>query len=850
MLAYIDNLIYIPKGMNKLSRGFLLTIFVALIFPNFSQANLIGGTLPGPTEVFDTRVHGTSVELFGPSLWDGKYWHEITAGVVDHIDILVGYQGNLNDQFQIQLKHSLEGPKDCFSERRSYSDWGITATTSLVRISGFSGSQCYINPDIQQYWYFTPPLSNKRIMSRVVTGGGTPFFFLRVYTASSSIEVPPSENHCCSSVLFLPGIMGSSLYENGQKLWEPSSEEAVERLYLDQAGKSINDIEVGGVIETFDGPMVFNIDIYKSFLGGLSEKKSSGFLSDYSAYGYDWRQSLEDILADNSLETELRSLAASSKTSKVTIVAHSNGGLLAKALINKLGDEASDLVDQIILVGVPQLGTPQAIGALLHGYDSGIPLRYSSAIARDFALNAPFAYNLLPHYDYYNSAGASVGEPLVTFEEGEATQAFIDTYGYSVTNDTELRDFLLGIEGREVPRFDDLLNLAKANADLLDEAKDEYSNIDSGWLPPSGIKVHQIAGTGVLTVAGIKYSTVKDCLSTQLNSGGVWSCDYSGQDKLAYSPVRVWDGDKTVIEPSALAMGDDGLDITRWWVDLDRFNANNKAFGPFKKEHKNILEVPDVTSFIFNNLLATSTETYTYISDNKPSLLESNRLSFALHSPLVLSYIENDGTVVSEENPSGNYSEYNRYGEVQIIDVFDESQQGSVVINGTATGSFTLEIEEVLGEVLTSEIVYSGIPSATSTIVTLEVSGALIKDLGPLKVDYDGDTQVDFMLMGAEDTINTMPTTSRAVENEQAVATSSISVNLSSGGSSRSTSKPLPQVAGVSTNSDIATITILVQVLIKLETMKGDIDVVIYNLISQRVRLLLGDILKRYAIYN
>jgi len=835
--------------MNKLATVFLFTIFVALILPHYSQAYLIGGTIRGHTEVFDTQVYGHSIELYGPSLWGGKYWHEITAGVVDHIDIFVGYQGNLNDQFRIQLKHSLEGPKDCFSEKRSYADWGITASTSLVRISGFTGSQCYIDSGIQQYWYFTPPFSNKRTSSRVGISGDTLFLFLRAYTATSSDELPPKEPECCSSVLFLPGIMGSTLHENGQKLWEPGSEDDVGRLYMDESGNSINDIEVGEVIETFDGPATFNVDIYKSFLDGLSEKKSAGFISDYSAYSYDWRKSLEDILVDSSLESELFSLASTSKTGKVTIIAHSNGRLLAKALINKLGVEAASLVDQIILVGVPQLGTPQAIGALLHGYDSGIPLRYSPALARDFALNAPFAYNLLPHYDYHSSAGVSVDEPLITFDSGEATQAFIDAYGYSVTNNTELINFLLGIEGREVPSFDDLLNLTKANATLLSDANDEYANIDSSWLPPSGIKVHQIAGTGVLTTAGIKYSTVKDCLSTQINSAGVWSCDYSGRDKLAYSPVRVWDGDKTVIEPSALMMSDSS-DITRWWVDLKDYNNDNPSFGVFKKEHKNLLEVQDVTSFIFNNLLATSTETYTYISDSKPALLESNRLSFTLHSPLTLSYTESDGTVVSEENPYGNYSEYNRYGEVQIIDVFEEKGQGTVVINGTATGSFTLEIEEVSGEVLASEMVYSGIPSATSSIVTLEVSGTSAEDLGPLRVDFDGDEQVDFILVGENDTINTMSTTSMAIENEVGVATSSNSTNVSSGGSSRSTSKPIPQVAGVSINSDIATVAILVQLLIKLESMKGDIDALTYNLINQKARLLIGDILKRYAIYN
>ncbi|MEX2340937.1 MAG: NosD domain-containing protein, partial [Candidatus Paceibacterota bacterium] len=113
-------------------------------------------------------------------------------------------------------------------------------------------------------------------------------------------------NTCCSSVLFLPGIMSSQLYEGGDKRWEPSGEGDVERLYLDENGKSKHSIIAGNVISTFNGPAVFNSNIYKSFLNDLEAKKQAGFLADYKTYGYDWRLSLQDILADEILASELR----------------------------------------------------------------------------------------------------------------------------------------------------------------------------------------------------------------------------------------------------------------------------------------------------------------------------------------------------------------------------------------------------------------------------------------------------------------------------------------------------------------------------------------------------------------
>ena len=86
---------------------------------------------------------------------------------------------------------------------------------------------------------------------------------------------------------------------------------------------------------------------------------------------YDWRLTPDQIL-DKGAEVapgkisylvatsspyiiqELKRLAATSKTKKVTIIAHSNGGLVTKRLIEKLGVDAATLVDKVIFVAVPQ----------------------------------------------------------------------------------------------------------------------------------------------------------------------------------------------------------------------------------------------------------------------------------------------------------------------------------------------------------------------------------------------------------------------------------------------------------------------------------------------------------------
>ena len=71
------------------------------------------------------------------------------------------------------------------------------------------------------------------------------------------------------------------------------------------------------------------------------------------------------------IEQTLRGLAATSKTGKVSIVAHSNGGLVTKALLNKLGSEAASLVDKIHS-GRATSGAPEALGVALVGHNAGI----------------------------------------------------------------------------------------------------------------------------------------------------------------------------------------------------------------------------------------------------------------------------------------------------------------------------------------------------------------------------------------------------------------------------------------------------------------------------------------------
>lgn len=580
------------------------------------------------------------------------------------------------------------------------------------------------------------------------------YHFIEFAYVAGEADIPCTEN-CFSNVLFLPGIMGSRLYEDGEQLWD-GTDEQVRRLYLDESGVSESEgVYAKDVIDVFTAAPVINVPIYDSFLEDLAQKKADGTIENYAAVPYDWRLAISDILENGKeessgevyysratstpyIEQELRRLAADSRTGKVTLIGHSNGGLVAKALINRLGNEAAELVDRLILVGVPQIGTPKAVGALLHGFDTGIPFVLSDERARDFANTAPLIYQLLPDSDYYQNAGASITTPLVTFDAGSATQAYIDAYGIAIGNTEELHSFLAGEEGRTQPAYDDIASPAVGRESLLNAAEELKALIGSSWQAPAGITVHQIAGIGENTLAGITYKTVRECTNVVISFNRPICTSY--EDRISYTPNEVVDGDGTVVVPSALAMSE-SENVKRWWLDLKSFNSDTSflrdvpGFGFLRTNHKDILEVSTLRSFIFNNLIEEASNTIPqYISVSMPTISNTSRLRFILHSPLTLSATDSNGNTISADTATILGATYTQYGEVQVVTIPSDSNP-TVTMNGVAVGTFTLEIEEYEGNTLVDSATFAGVPSTEDTVATFPLTDGTLASAGSLAID-------------------------------------------------------------------------------------------------------------------
>lgn len=648
--------------------------------------------------------------------------------------------------------YELDPHKYYFIEVRS---WGAFASMGIFNLFGSSG-------DSYEQGNLCSVFSPQTHQPCVSDGNIQDLFFV----LHGPVRTPPCVEYCHASVMFLPGLEASRLYHpdyNGgtDTLWEPNSGNDVGDLFLDSSGESIRqDIYTKDVIDEVYGTALLG-NVYKSFLDAMqSWKTEDRLIKDFSAVPYDWRLTMDELLSygnnedgriyysgDNRATTspyiisELRRLARDSGNGKVSIVAHSNGGLLAKALLKKLQDDNDPLLEKIeslFLVAVPQTGTPQAIGALLHGYDQGLPKDWfasivSRGLAREFGKNMAGAYPLLPSASFWNSEGGAVGLAPIRFEGGGFTDIdkALGLYGGLISTKDELWQFLRGEEGRVNPIQDDISSPSLLNPALLSYADTFHGEIDA-WVPPPYIAIHQIAGWGEETLASIVYRKKSTCIrlvhNTCVEYGPTWT----------YKPEFVVDGDGTVVVPSALAMSTSYSNVKRWWVDLEDYNGSN-----LDREHKDILEVSGLIGFI-RNKISTSTESEEFVLSSQPVAGSENRLYFYLHSPLDLSAVDSLGNVLSSTTSAIPGARYKRLGEVQYISLPKESLP-TILLRGFASGSFDFEIEEGRnGNSITAA--FASVPTGTTTSASMVFVDGTIENASPLSIDFDTDGVVDMRL--------------------------------------------------------------------------------------------------------
>ncbi len=534
---------------------------------------------------------------------------------------------------------------------------------------------------------------------------------------------PNDTSICCSNIVFIPGLQASRLYKDEKgvlgtttnTLWEPNTSKDIDRLYMDQNGVSIDKgIYTKDIITTIP----FVKKIYSSFSEKLDSLVKEGKISSWTAIPYDWRMDVRDVVNDSLINTIIES-AHTSKTGKVSIVAHSNGGLVTKVIEKKLREiHKSDILDQIIFVAVPELGTPEALLSMLHGYDQSIALGtiMNQNTARKFSQNLPGVYGLLPNKKFFEN------NPITIISDRFKSNTNIMSF-------EGMKDFLLNNSFSKLVSSNINTPLT-LNSKLIDRSTTLHSYTDN-WVPASTTKTTAIFGWGLPTGQGIEYEKEPHCTN---------SCTVS------FVPVLDIAGDGTVLTKS------------------NSNNSNSSSFLNLKKltkdrriniNHANILESQDliakVTDIATNNISTTTKAYDKYFTETEP-IDNDKYLTIKIYSPVDIDVYDSEGNHtglvpnspygLSEEGIPGSF--YGDFGSMKMVMVpYDPSN--SILLNGNDTGTYIIKSEVTQsGEVLASTT-FSELPVIPNTNIEF-VIGNTVDSFATstiLNIDTDGDGSID-----------------------------------------------------------------------------------------------------------
>lgn len=560
---------------------------------------------------------------------------------------------------------------------------------------------------------------------------------------------PPNDPDGVSSIVFLPGSQGSELWErtpgeDDEKRWFGGNSDS-KKLRMNSDGTSKEDVYAGDAIEE-----ILGINIYKTFFEYLDTLETNGTIPDWKWLSYDWRYG-SDAVVENGVQLEseigylaqeVEAMAETSPTGKITLIGHSKGGNVAKMIAKRFEDEGKAyILDKMIFVGTPQLGTPAAMIGLLHGDGlalglGGFNFYLSKENARTLSENMPNAYEILPSQKYFDT----ISTPIIEFDEDvKEIYDFRDLYRESINTFDEMRRFLLGDEGgRSEPDNGDTDSPNVLSEDLLNESE-SLQQMLTGWTPPANVEVHEIAGWGLDTPATIRYD---DC--------DILFCpdELSNLDREL---VFTSDGDETVVTPSAVAM--EGVE--EYFVNVLEYNDTLDQ----EKSHKNLLEITSIQALI-QNILTENDDLPQYIYETTPEPdADDKRYRLTMKSPVdVHLYAEGkngkilhtgvterteEGTFYEEQIPNSYYIEF---GEKKYLGAPDRDV--TIEIQGTDIGTFTFEVDTVIAGETDETVSFENIP------VTENLKGTLTIDdetgASDLAIDIDGDGEMDETI-GAEE---------------------------------------------------------------------------------------------------
>jgi hypothetical protein len=445
-------------------------------------------------------------------------------------------------------------------------------------------------------------------------------------------------------------------------------------------------------------------------------------------------------------------------------------------------------------VAVPYLGTPEAIGGILHGDDESLAGGWllKQSVARQLGQNMSSAYSLLPSAKYFSltSAGTSAlgstsavsGDAVITFASSTPRNINNGSYPTSISSFVDEASFMTDAKNiRQAPSAADTESPLEGNKALMASAGSLHDVLDAfSW--PAHIARWAILGWNALTTKGIIYRASTN--STE-NSSSVGAQNPSP----AHDQVQTNMGDGTVIAGSASY--DSGTTTN---IDLQTPSIKGTLHG-------NILESA-VTQGAVRDLLEDSPA-----AEKERKIVsipgvtigpldyskEKTMIVISTHSPIQPQVYDAQGNHTGETvPPPGMPTDVFRTYDMQIpgsafrvdehndtdydtyISLPDDGTKYSVVLNGTGVGSFTYDVDRIRGGVTMDHAEYADLPVTPLTVATTTIqfaptdistppgvpfgiaSSTFMATIQPLNIDIDGDGTPDIKAVQGS---TTSPTT-------------------------------------------------------------------------------------------
>lgn len=461
---------------------------------------------------------------------------------------------------------------------------------------------------------------------------------------SSTFTTKPIDlmgNNAKNPLLIIPGIMGSEIYHDNEKIWLDISrllltnnDTFLNSLNLDSNGEPVESTRLGDILSNPNSAFNYSQKLVDD-LSILNYKQDETLYT----FPYDWRKDIREV-ALNELKAKIDSIVPEGSNKKMDIVAHSQGGLVIKYLLYK-EPAYQNKIDKLIIVGTPHLGAPKAAKVLLYGDSMGIDvlgLGLDHGMIKKLARNMPSVYGLLPSREYFNHQDSYLGEVEQVFLGKDKIKSYDYSGSRQYLTEHDMNSYLLEKADQLHEQDFDNFNFSNPNINTFNIIGCEEATIGKIFYRKNKkVKIDYVPGDGTVPlVSASNFNAKKTYYSTNTEHGRMLTldstknqilkilqdkpsgvvneiytdpsnCKFNGKTVSVHSPVElhIYDETGNHAGPSAT----NGFDYEIEGVRYDVFGEEKFAFLPAGKKYTIELPATDNGYFDFYSSNVSNGET-------------------------------------------------------------------------------------------------------------------------------------------------------------------------------------------------------------------------------------------------